>query len=382
MKKLGISGSITLLLILRALYSMNWYNVSPMLFRITSTYNVSASLSGLVLSAFLIGTGAFQIPSGLIASKIGSRNTALVGMIIMSISTILTLLSFNFTEFLLTRLFVGIGSAFFFSSGIAVLNDIDSKNVSRNIGAFNTAFSIGGGFGVVGFAFLVSYINWAILLEIGGLVTLIFTLLAFLFITDMSPRGAKKDFRKNIMKRLTSKPLILLSLSMAGYWGLNFTLEEYLQPFAVKLGFSTGIAGAIGSLSLFAGLIGMFLFVYFSRRKLSVVLPSLAIFISIIIAFQFFAIPPYLFATSLIAGSVSVIIFSLEYSYVVTFEEEKQYVAFGISIMNAIQIATGSVITLVFGLLFSLTDTFSWIVLAIISVAFVPLGIPIWKKGS
>lgn len=380
MKKLGVTGSIVLLLILRALYSMNWYNVSPMLFRITSTYGVSPALSGLVLSAFLIGTGAFQIPSGLVASKIGSRNTALTGMVIMSTATILTFLSFNFTEFLITRLFVGIGSAFFFSSGIAVLNDIDSGNVSRNIGAFNTAFSIGGGFGVVGFAFLVSYINWAILLEVGGLVTLIVTLIAFVLIRDMSPRGTKTNFRKNVITRLTSKPLILLSMSMAGYWGLNFTLEEYLQPFAVRVGFSTGMAGAIGSLSLFAGLIGMFLFVYFSRKRLPVVLPSMALFISIVIAFQFFAIPYYLFATSVVAGTVSVIIFSLEYSYVVTIEKEKQYVAFGISIMNALQIATGSVITLIFGYIFSITDTWAWVILAAISIAFIPLGIPVWRK--
>ncbi len=380
MKKLGITGSITLLLILRALYSMNWYNVSPMLFRITSAYGVSDSLSGLVLSAFLVGTGAFQIPSGLVASRIGSRNTALAGMVIMSTATIFTFLSFNFTEFLVTRLFVGIGSAFFFSSGIAVLNDIDSNNVSRNIGAFNTAFSIGGGFGVVGFAFLLSYINWAVLLEMGGIVTLIVTVIAFVLIQDVSPRGSMVNFKKNVMARITSKPLILLSMSMAGYWGLNFTLEEYLQPFAVRVGFSTGIAGTIGSLSLFAGLIGMFLFVYFSRKRLPVVLPSIALFISMVIAFQFFAIPYYLFVTSLVGGTISVIIFSLEYSYVVAVEKEKQYVAFGISIMNALQIATGSVITLLFGYIFSITDTFAWVVLAIISVAFIPLGIPIWRK--
>ncbi len=379
MKKMGKNGSITLLLILRALYAMNWYNVSPLLFKITSTYGVSPSYSGLVLSAFLIGTGFFQIPSGLVATKIGSRNTALTGMVIMSVAATLSIISINFTELLVTRFFVGLGSAFFFSSGIAVLNDIDSTNVSRNIAAFNTAFSIGGGFGVVGFAYFSGMARWQTLIGVSGLVTLVVTMIGFIFIVNHPPPAIIGNFRAKVKERMTSRPLLLLSMSLAGYWGLNFTLEEYLQPFATNIGFNSHVAGIIGSLSLFAGLLGMVLYGVFSKRKSPIILPSLGIFISSVVAVLFFKIPVYLFATSIIAGTCSVIIFSLEYTYVVRIEKEKEYVALGISIMNAMQIATGSLITLVFGLLFSLSISFSWIALALIAILLIPLGIPVWK---
>jgi MFS family permease len=381
MKKLSGGNSIILLLILRALYSMNWYNVSPMLFNITSTYHVSASLSGLILSAFLIGTGLFQIPSGLVASKIGSKNTALTGMVVMSIAATTSLVSNNFTLFLITRFVVGLGSAFFFSSGIAVLNDIDEKNVSKNIAAFNTAFSIGGGFGVVGFAYFLQFVPWQTLLAIGGLVTLFLTAIAFVFIPDLSTRRSYSGtFKKNIYKRITSRPLLLLSISLSGYWGLNFTFEEYLQPFASNLGFNSSISGLIGSLSLFAGIIGMLLFSFVSNKKTSTTLPSIVIFISAIIAFQFFGLPYYLFITAILGGSISVIIFSLEYSYVVKIETEKQFVAFGISIMNALQIGIGSLITFIFGYLFAYNNKLSWVILPIICLLFLPLGIGVFKN--
>lgn len=380
LKRLSGRNSIILLLVLRALYSMNWYNVSPMLFDITSTYHVNASLSGLILSAFLMGTGLFQIPSGLVASRIGSKNTALTGMAIMSIAATTSLISNNFTVFLVTRFIVGLGSAFFFSSGIAVLNDIDEKNVSRNIAAFNTAFAVGGGFGVVGFAYFLQFAPWQLLLAIGGFVTLILTILAFILITDLTvKRTTRGDFGKKIYKRITSKPLILLSMSLAGYWGLNFTFEEYLQPYATNLGFSGTVSGFIGSLSLFAGLLGMLLFAFFATKKASIVLPGLVVFISAVIAFQFFGLPYYLFLTAILGGSISVIIFSLEYAYVVKIESEKQFVALGISIVNALQIATGSTITFLFGYLFAINPEESWIWLGIIALLFLPLGASVWK---
>ncbi len=360
---------------------MNWYNVSPMLFDITSSYNVGSSLSGLILSAFLIGTGLFQIPSGLVASRIGSKNTALTGIAIMSVAAMASVISPNFTVFLSTRFMVGLGSAFFFSSGISVLNDIDEGNVKRNIAAFNTAFAVGGGFGVVGFAYFLQFASWQNLLAIGGLVTVLLTLAAFMLIPDMSSRIAKKkEFRKNVYMRLTSKPLLLLSMSLAGYWGLNFTFEEYLQPFAEKLGFSGPVAGFIGSLSLFAGVAGMILFAYFSRKKGSVVLPSLVIFISAILAFQFFGLPYYLFLTAILGASISVIILPIEYAYVVRIETERQFVALGISIMNAMQIATGSAITFLFGYLFSLNAFLSWVILGAIALIFLPMGISVMRQ--
>ena len=54
MKSFGVRGSIAIMLILRTLYAMNWYNVSPILFNILNAYGTPFYLSGLILSAFLL----------------------------------------------------------------------------------------------------------------------------------------------------------------------------------------------------------------------------------------------------------------------------------------------------------------------------------------
>lgn len=382
MKRLGVGGSLALMLILRALYSMNWYNVSPLLFRITDFYNVTGSFSGIILSAFLIGTAIFQVPSGILAARIGSRNTALSGMLIMSVSVILSIFSPDFLLFLFSRFFVGLGSAFFFSSGIGVLNDLDNSNSSRNIASFNTAFSVGGGAGVISYSIGVLYVPWQVLLFLGGIVTLIFTVVAFFFLPSSPAQSEKRDFMKNVKGRLTSKPLILLSLSLAGYWGLNFTFEEYEKPFAGVLNFLPSTAGIIGSLTLFAGILGLLIFKRLSFRKPSLILPLLLLVVSASIAFQVSGIPDYLFYTSIMGGALSVILFSLEYSYVVKLELEQRFVPLGISIMNAIQIAVGSGITFVFGYFFSSNPYLSWVMLGVISLLFYPLGLTTIRRLS
>ncbi len=370
------------MLILRALYSMNWYNVSPLLFRITSFYGISDAYSGLILSAFLIGTAIFQVPSGIVAARIGSKNTALSGMVIMSISVIFSIFSPNFFIFLISRFLVGVGSAFFFSSGIGVLNDLDNTNSSRNIASFNTAFSIGGGAGVIIYSVANIYVQWQLLLLYGGIVTLIFTVIAFILIPISPMAEERSDFIKNVKGRITSKPLILLSLALSGYWGLNFTFEEYEKPFAVALHFMQTTSGLIGSLTLFSGILGLLVFKRLSLNRPSRILPALLLLVSLSIALQATGISYYIFYTAIMGGALSVILFSLEYSYVIKLEQEQRFVPLGISIMNAIQIAVGSIITFAFGYMFSLTPYYSWVALGIISLLFYPLGYGTIRKIS
>ncbi len=380
MKSFGVRGSIAIMLILRALYAMNWYNVSPLLFNILNAYGTPFYLSGLILSAFLLGTALFQIPSGLIAAKIGAKNTAMSGMIIMSIAIILSIFSPDFLIFLISRFMVGVGAAFFFSSGVGVLYEIDRTKSSTNLAVFNTAFSIGGGIGILLFSFLSPMFSWQNLLLISGIVTLIFTICGILFIPKTFKKGSSKDFRKNVKSRFFSKPLILLSLALSGYWGMNFTFGEYEKSFAQVLGFNPTVAGLIGSLALFAGIFGLFIYRRIHIGSPAVILPSFLITICIIVAIQALGFPDYLFFASAASGVMSIILFSLEYFYVIRIEKEEKYVPLGISIMNGIQIAAGAIIASVFGYVYSINQFVSWLFLAAISMVMLPIGMAELKK--
>ena len=53
---------------------MNWYNLAPAIYQVSSAFSVSVDQAGLVFAFFLLGAGLFQVPAGLIAAKWGSRN--------------------------------------------------------------------------------------------------------------------------------------------------------------------------------------------------------------------------------------------------------------------------------------------------------------------
>ncbi len=380
MKRFGIRGSIAIMLILRAFYAMNWYNVSPLLFNILNAYGTPFYLSGLILSAFLLGTAIFQIPSGLIAAKIGSKNTAMSGMVIMSLAVILSIYSPNFLIFLISRFIVGVGAAFFFSSGVGVLYEIDREKSATNLAIFNTSFSVGGGIGILLFSFLSPMFSWQDLLLASGVGTLIFSITGIIGIPQTFKKGNSDEFRKNVKSRFFSKPLLLLSLTLSGYWGMNFTFGEYEKSYAQFLGFDPTVAGLIGSLALFAGVLGLFIYRRIHIGSPAVILPSFLITICIIVAIQVLNFPDYLFFASAASGVMSIILFSLEYFYVIRIEKEEKYVPLGISIMNGIQIASGAIIAFAFGYIYSLNHFISWLFLAFISVIMLPIGMAELKR--
>jgi len=219
MKKLSPMNSVILMLVLRFVYAMNWYNISPYLTSVTATFSQGPSSSGLILSAFLLGAGIFQIPSGMLASKIGTRKVALWGMIIMSFSVFLSPLSPDFIIFLVSRFFVGIASAFFFSSGIVLLGQIDKKNIDGKITMFNVSFAAGGGFGIILFGELGRYLTWESSLYLSGILTLIPSIIAILMIPDP---GVVRKSMKGVMKKVLSPLMLMLSIGIGGYWALNF----------------------------------------------------------------------------------------------------------------------------------------------------------------
>ena len=77
---------------------------------------------------------------------------------------------------------------------------------------------------------------------------------------------------------------------------------------------------------------------------------------------------------------MSIILFSLEYFYVIRIEKEEEYVPLGISIMNGIQIAAGAIIASVFGYVYSINQFVSWLFLAAISMVMLPIGMAELKK--
>ncbi|MCY0883729.1 MAG: MFS transporter, partial [Acidianus infernus] len=73
----------------RIIYAISWFYLAPAIPYIIFTFKVPSNLAGLIPFSFFLGSGIMQIPSAFISSKLGSRNTLVLGLFIMSLSAFL-----------------------------------------------------------------------------------------------------------------------------------------------------------------------------------------------------------------------------------------------------------------------------------------------------
>src|ERR1700761_3529145 len=80
---------------------------------ISTEFNLSPVQMGWILSAFFFSYALFQIPSGLLADKFGSRIMMTVAVVWWTIFTALTGLCTSLTVLLVVRVAFGLGEALF-----------------------------------------------------------------------------------------------------------------------------------------------------------------------------------------------------------------------------------------------------------------------------
>ena len=355
----------------RLFYAMNWYNVSPALLDISSTYHVPFALTGLILAAFLVGAGIFQVPAGIIASRIGSKNTSAIGLILMSFAVIGSALSPSFSIFVIMRFVTGIGAAFFFSSAIGVLSEIYYDSLPQMVGLYNGFFSIGAGVGIFASIPLIESIGWQGSFLVSGIITLASALI-FIAVVPGGQKGEQFN-AGSIRTRIFDRRIWYLSLGFAGFWALNFTLAEYFKTFAETYGFSGLVAGLMGSAIMFLGIVGGLLTAFFRKGRpirTSVVL-------TMILSLSLLLLPIdsgyTLWTVVALNGVFAVVIFSLQYTAVIRLDSDRRYIPLNVGLMNSIQLGIGSLVPLVFAFLIPYGFSVSWLFLAIFSLATLPL---------
>jgi MFS family permease len=111
--------------------------------------------------------GIFQIPSGLLAAKVGPRTTAVYGMLLSSLASLLTAFTSSFDQFVLLRFLVGAGMALFFGPGITLVSKyFHRESQGVGLGVFNGAFYVGGSLGLFAWSVLAELTGWRMSLAV------------------------------------------------------------------------------------------------------------------------------------------------------------------------------------------------------------------------
>lgn len=337
----------------RAVYTVNWFNISPALPFIAADFAVGLPSLGVLTSSFLLGAGIFQVPAGVLSARWGPKNTSQLGMLILSLSGIGEGISPNFTILLLSRFLLGVGAALFFAPAIGVLTPLFKEEEEGFVlGLYNAMFNVGGALGLFAWAVLISLFNWRIGLVSGGVIGLVLVAIGQLVL----PKDRMISRSRGSMRlAFRSRNIWLIALGVIGVWGGIFTTSQLLPTFLDEVhGIPVEQAGLIAAMimvaAIFGGPIGGRLSDRFRRRKIFILGPGYVTALGI--ALIGVASSNELWLVVSAVGFMDAMVFSTMYASASQYPEiGHQYAPLAISMMNSAHILGSFGIPIAFALL-------------------------------
>lgn len=251
------NAASTSLVVAKIFYGVNWFNIAAVFPLLSTELGQNVWLLGTISAAFLGGVGIFQIPSGVFSAKYGLRTTTILeGITVSSSAALATGLVPEASQLIWLCFIIGLGTAFFFSSGVVLIASYSSarKAAGFSIGIMNSAHSVGGIIGAFAWIIVAAAIGWRASFILSGTIGVATALL----LAATIPRASSpwQSLRgSDVLGVLKSRPQISLGLVLTGIqalWAITLTfLVGYLRGIAVPL----EQAGIVASLSLISAIV-------------------------------------------------------------------------------------------------------------------------------
>jgi predicted MFS family arabinose efflux permease len=364
-----------LLVALRVGYAYNWFAIGPALPAIGLAFGVGPAGWGLLVAAFLVGAGLFQVPAGFLARRYGARVVSLVGVGLLAVGAGASAGAPNFPALLALRLIAGIGAAFFFSPAIGLVASLYPEGRRGvPVGGFSSAFSLGAALGILGSSVLVPVVGWRLALAFGGGMLGVLVLVAWAWI----PRGAGPPDRappeSKTPAALRFRGVWAIGFAFIGLEGGSFATGQFVVPYGETiLGWSALLAGAVGMMfvlpSVVGGPVGGSVAERYRNHRTQFVAVTVA-GAAVLLALPFAGV----------AAAVGIgIVFSFAYgfAYAVMYvlphywkNVPAREVPLAIGLFNSIQLAGGAAVSAIFGWVVSVRSySVAWTFLAVVMVA-------------
>ncbi|MEM0141126.1 MAG: MFS transporter [Thermoplasmatales archaeon] len=364
----------------RALYALNWFDIAPGLIYISSDLRLKVVDLGIITTFFYLGLAVFQLLGGAMAARIGAKRVAFLGLTILGIGGILSGMSMTFPELAAARFLAGSGSALFFSPGLTVLKEISPpETYSFQVGLYNGAFNLGGGIGAFGWVFVDKAIGWRLGLVLGGALVVAGAIENAMALGEVrEERTEGRQLASKIFDVLKDKILWILPIATivsmfaetVGGQFLVFYAENYLRLPKSQAGLIDGLFLLLGFLG---GVVGGR--ILSSRRHRT----WFAYFVLVITGLSFGLISvannfPSMLIFSSVAGFFLVSGFTVLYIESVRFITDKPMIPFVLAFVNGISLAIGSVSPYFFTFLTDrVNNRAGWMLLGAMGIAMIPL---------
>lgn len=145
-KRVAGSAALLMFLLILIAYSVNAMDrqVFPVLLEeVRGEYNFGLPQAGLQSTLFALGMGVTGIPAGIAMRNLSRKNVIILGTLVFSVATALTVVSFGFWDMLVWRILSGIGEALQLVAILTVASHAFPKRRGMAIGSVNMAFAAG-----------------------------------------------------------------------------------------------------------------------------------------------------------------------------------------------------------------------------------------------
>ncbi len=363
-------------------YAFNWYNVGAVFSLLQAGLHAGTEQIGIVLGAFLIGVGLFQVPAGLASLRYGARRVSIFALLLMGVAGATSAFAPTWQLLAVTRFVAGVGAAFFFSPALSlVASYYPSGRRGPVIGLYNGGFSIGGTVGIFAGAALGYAYGWPVALFVGG-VGLLSVAIAALVVLPTRPTEGHSDrvaIWEASRRVLRSRSIWALSLALTGFWAAIYIVAQYFVAYGTDVhpSWGLGVIAALPSVVVFlsfpGGPVGGWLGERVGDQRRLIAVCALGAGLAVL------AIPfsPLwaLWAVCVFLGFTDGVVFAVLY-LIPTYlpETQGEGLALGVAVVNSIQVFIGSGLAIAFGFIAADWGYFdAWLFTALLSLALLPL---------
>jgi sugar phosphate permease len=245
-------------------------------------FHLSPTVMGVVISAFFIGYGSMQIPGGLIADKIGARNSITLGIASWSVFSFLTGAATSLTNLIWVRILFGLGEGMHPPAAFKALSAwFHTSERARANGLVMSSNTIGPMFAPILFALVTEAFGWRRAFYLVSLPGILIAIAVYWYLRDKPadhPHMTQEEFAQidgssgaqnkmsfsQLLKYKALWQLFFVYMTWdVTWWGFQAWLPSYLLNVR---GFTLVRTGAVTALPYAAGFLGVLIAAYISDR--------------------------------------------------------------------------------------------------------------------
>ncbi len=217
--------------------TLNWFNISAAFPQLGQQFHLNIPQLSALIGLFILGFAIFHIPAGMLAYRIGVKNTLLIGLLLESLGGIACAFAPSYGVLSLLRFLTGAGGSFIVGMAFALVTSwFRGRELALAMGlSGGAAFTLGQAIALFGWVGLIQATGWSMAIIIGGVIGLVIFLLCLFFLrvpTHEAQHLAAGQFSWRAVGRvLGNRDLWLVGLSFFGIYGAGLTTAQLLTTY-------------------------------------------------------------------------------------------------------------------------------------------------------